>query len=85
MDIDLNLMTVGGGGRSAVQLVQGTDVVTAGGGGGGADCLKTRGCGGGGKKILSDRTFTGFVCNMLLRSLRWWRTHRRNASGLRKW
>lgn len=46
-------MTVGGGGRSAVQLVQGTDVVTAGGGGGGADCLKTRGCGGGGKKIYT--------------------------------
>jgi hypothetical protein len=51
MDINLSLLTIGGGGRSAVQLVQGTDVVTAGGGGGGADCLKTRGCGGGGKKF----------------------------------
>ena len=43
------LLIVVGGGRSAVQLVQGTDVITAGGGGGGADCLRTRGCGGGGK------------------------------------
>ena len=42
-------LILGGGGRSAVQLVQGTDVITAGGGGGGADCLRTRGCGGGGK------------------------------------
>ena len=38
----------GGGGRSAVQLVLGTDAVTAGGGGGGSDCLKVTGCGGGG-------------------------------------
>ena len=32
-----------------MQLVLGTDVVTAGGGGGGGDCLKLRGCGGGGE------------------------------------
>ena len=38
----------GGGGRSAVQLVLGTDAVTAGGGGGGSDCPKNKGCGGGG-------------------------------------
>lgn len=38
----------GGGGRSCIQIVNGTDVVTAGGGGGGADCLSTDSCGGGG-------------------------------------
>ena len=61
MNIDFYSLTVGGGGRSAVQLVQGTDVVTAGGGGGGADCLRTRGCGGGGKTISSERNFTIFL------------------------
>ena len=38
----------GGGGRSSIQLTDGTDAVTAGGGGGGAYCVD--GCGGGGKK-----------------------------------
>ena len=37
-----------GGGRSAVQIFNGTDVVTAGGGGGGADCKPDQFCGGGG-------------------------------------
>lgn len=31
-----------------MQLINGTDSVTAGGGGGGADCLGDRWCGGGG-------------------------------------
>ena len=31
-----------------MQLINGTDAVTAGGGGGGADCLGDRYCGGGG-------------------------------------
>ena len=35
-----------------MQLVLGVDVVTAGGGGGGGDCLKLRGCGGGGETML---------------------------------
>jgi hypothetical protein len=39
---------VGGGGRSAVQLAKGTDVITAAGGGGAADCFNTTDCGGGG-------------------------------------
>ena len=39
---------LGGGGRSSIQLIDGTDAVTAGGGGGGAYCVD--GCGGGGKK-----------------------------------
>lgn len=46
-------MMSGGGGRSALQLVQGSDVVTAGGGGGGADCRPDTECGGGGKHFLS--------------------------------
>lgn len=41
-------ITLGGGGRSAVQVVAGVDALTAGGGGGGADCLKSVQCGGGG-------------------------------------
>ena len=46
-------MCLGGGGRSAVQLVDGTDVLTAGGGGGGGDCRLGYFCGGGGKcKLL---------------------------------
>jgi hypothetical protein len=40
---------VGGGGRSAIQLVNGTDAVTAAGGGGGADCPAEYFCGGGGE------------------------------------
>jgi hypothetical protein len=44
----LSLMLIGGGGRSAVQIADGTDAVTAGGGGGGADCRLDRFCGGGG-------------------------------------
>ena len=44
---------LGGGGRSALQLVQGADVVTAGGGGGGADCRPDIECGGGGTHFLS--------------------------------
>jgi hypothetical protein len=39
---------VGGGGRSAVQVVKGTDAITAAGGGGAADCFNTSYCGGGG-------------------------------------
>lgn len=46
-------MMPGGGGRSALQLVQGSDVVTAGGGGGGADCRPDTECGGGGRPVLS--------------------------------
>lgn len=46
--VTLSFMQIGGGGRSAVQIVDGTDVVTAGGGGGGADCRVDRFCGGGG-------------------------------------
>lgn len=48
----LSLTLIGGGGRSAVQIVDGTDVVTAGGGGGGADCRVDKFCGGGGKTKL---------------------------------
>lgn len=51
--VDVISLSVGGGGRSAVQLVLGRDTVTAGGGGGGADCLKSRGCGGGGKDHMA--------------------------------
>ena len=40
---------LGGGGRSAIQMALGIDIVTAGGGGSGAYCLKKKGCGGGGK------------------------------------
>ena len=47
--INLAKNHVGGGGRSAIQIVNGTDVVTAGGGGGGADCKVEHFCGGGGK------------------------------------
>ena len=47
--INLEGNHVGGGGRSAIQIVNGTDVVTAGGGGGGADCQVQHFCGGGGK------------------------------------
>lgn len=47
--INLERNHVGGGGRSAIQIVNGTDVVTAGGGGGGADCQVQHFCGGGGK------------------------------------
>ena len=42
------LINLGGGGRSAIQIVSGVDAVTAGGGGGGSDCQKTALCGGGG-------------------------------------
>lgn len=45
-------MRLGGGGRSAIQLVNGTDAVTAGGGGGGADCEEFLFCGGGGIDII---------------------------------
>lgn len=41
----------GGGGRSAIQLVNGTDHITAAGGGGGADCDLAFECGGGGKQL----------------------------------
>lgn len=46
--------SVGGGGRSAVQLVNGTDVVDAAGGGGGGDCDIAIDCGGGGEPICSN-------------------------------
>lgn len=45
--------SLGGGGRSAVQLVNGTDAVDAGGGGGGGDCDITLDCGGGGEAMRS--------------------------------
>lgn len=45
--------SLGGGGRSAVQLVNGTDAVDAAGGGGGGDCDITVDCGGGGEAMLS--------------------------------
>ena len=49
------LNNLGGGGRSAVQVVSGVDALTAGGGGGGSDCLKTVACGGGGTACLESR------------------------------
>jgi hypothetical protein len=49
MDLSISML-VGGGGRSAIQKVLGTDAVTAGGGGGGSGCPVHIGCGGGGKK-----------------------------------
>ena len=39
---------IGGGGRSAVQISKGTDIVVAGGGGGGGNCIPEDTCGGGG-------------------------------------
>lgn len=45
--------SLGGGGRSAVQLVNGTDAVDAAGGGGGGDCDITVDCGGGGETMRS--------------------------------
>lgn len=45
--------SLGGGGRSAVQLVNGTDAVDAGGGGGGGDCDIAVDCGGGGEAMRS--------------------------------
>jgi hypothetical protein len=45
------IIFTGGGGRSAIQLVNGTDHVTAAGGGGGADCDLAFECGGGGKQL----------------------------------
>lgn len=54
---DIFSLYLGGGGRSAVQIVSGRDSVTAGGGGGGADCLKTRGCGGGGDECTVAHDF----------------------------
>ena len=57
MTDDIFSLCLRGGGRSAVQLVNERDFVTAGGGGGGADCLKTRGCDGGGDEctVAHDR------------------------------
>jgi hypothetical protein len=46
--------SLGGGGRSAVQLVNGTDAVDAAGGGGGGDCDITVDCGGGGEAMRSS-------------------------------
>jgi hypothetical protein len=45
--------SLGGGGRSAVQLVNGTDAVDAAGGGGGGDCDIKVDCGGGGETMRS--------------------------------
>ena len=42
---------LGGGGRSAIQLVRGVDAVDAGGGGGGGDCAVEIDCGGGGRAL----------------------------------
>lgn len=44
-------LSTGGGGRSAIQLVNGSDAVTAAGGGGAADCSPTKYCGGGGESL----------------------------------
>ena len=52
---------VGGGGRSAVQLVKGTDVITAAGGGGAADCFNTTDCGGGGTKGVCIMCNTAYL------------------------
>lgn len=48
---DFMTIFIGGGGRSAIQLVNGTDYVTAAGGGGGADCDHLSKCGGGGNQL----------------------------------
>ena len=46
------LNITGGGGRTAIQLINGTDLVTAGGGGGGSNCEISESCGGGGDKAF---------------------------------
>ena len=48
-NITASALPIGGGGRSAVQLLSGEDIASAGGGGGGSNCLQSAGCGGGGK------------------------------------
>lgn len=55
MDTNLTvfLINLGGGGRSAIQIVSGVDAVTAGGGGGGSDCQRTASCGGGGSARMN--------------------------------
>lgn len=47
------LINLGGGGRSAIQIVSGVDAVTAGGGGGGSGCQKAAFCGGGGSARIN--------------------------------
>ena len=58
---DCMTIFAGGGGRSAIQLVNGTDYVTAAGGGGGADCDKLSKCGGGGNQLPRIRSCTSFI------------------------
>lgn len=55
MDTNLTvfLINLGGGGRSAIQIVSGVDAVTAGGGGGGSGCQKAASCGGGGSARMN--------------------------------